>query len=52
MRVTKAIKSIPGVREATVDLQKAEAVVLYDEAAAVPDKLKTAVNDAGYTVVS
>lgn len=52
MRVTKALKAIPGVRDAQVDLQKAEAVVSYDEASVGLKKLSIAVTEAGYTVVS
>ena len=50
-RVTKALKAIPGVQEAKVDLQKAEAVVSYDEARVDQGALSTAVADAGYMVV-
>ena len=30
MRVAKALKSLPGVQDAQVDLQKAQAVITYD----------------------
>jgi len=52
MRVAKALKSVPGVQDAQVDLQKSEAVVTYDEAKVALDKLSFAVVEAGYKVVS
>jgi copper chaperone len=52
MRVAKALKAVPGVQDAQVDLQKAEAIVTYDEGKAGADKFSTAVVDAGYKVVS
>jgi copper chaperone len=51
MRVAKALKGVPGVQDAQVDLQKGEAVVTYDEAAVAPEKLSLAVTEAGYKVV-
>ncbi len=51
MRVTKALKAVPGVQDAQVDLQKAEAVVTYDEAKVNRDKMGTAVVEAGYKVL-
>ncbi len=51
MRVTKALKAVPGVRDTKVDLQKAEAAVTFDESKVAPDKLTAAVVDAGYKVV-
>lgn len=48
MRVAKALKAVAGVQDAQVDLQKAEAVVTYDEAKVSPDKLSSAVAEAGY----
>ncbi len=51
MRVAKALKAVPGVQDANVDLQKAEAVVTYDEAKVATDVLSTAVVEAGYKVV-
>jgi len=50
MRVAKAIKSIPGVQDAQVDLQKAQAVITYDDAKVSPEKFSAAVLDAGYKV--
>ncbi len=52
MRVAKALKGVPGVKDAHVDMQKAEAVVTYDESKAGTDKFSTAVAEAGYKVVS
>ncbi len=51
MRVTKALKAVPGVQDARVDLQKTEAVVTYDESKVGQDKLSGAVVEAGYKVV-
>jgi copper chaperone len=52
MRVAKALKAVPGVHDAQVDLQKAEAIVTYDETKVGSDKFSTAVVDAGYKVIS
>jgi copper ion binding protein len=52
MRVAKALKAVPGVQDAQVDLQKGEAVVTYDDANVTPEKLSFAVVEAGYKVVS
>ena len=51
MRVAKALKAVPGVEDAQVDLQKGEAAVTYDEAKVTPDKLSSVIVDAGYKVV-
>jgi len=51
MRVAKALKAVPGVQDAQVDLKKSEAVVTYDEAKVTADKFPSAVVDAGYKVV-
>ncbi len=48
MRVAKALKAVPGVQDAQVDLQKAEAVVTYDDTKVAKEKLSSAVVDAGY----
>jgi len=50
MRVAKALKAIPGVMDAKVDLQKGEAVVTYDDAKVSPEKLSFAIVEAGYQV--
>jgi copper chaperone CopZ len=52
MRVAKALKAVPGVQDALVDLQKAEALVTYEESKVGPEKLSIAVVEAGYKVVS
>lgn len=51
MRVQKALKAVPGVQDAQVDLQKAEAAVTFDESKVDTSKLATAVVDAGYKIV-
>jgi copper chaperone len=51
MRVAKALKGIPGVQDAQVDLQKAEATVTYDDAKVAREKLSSAVVEAGYKTV-
>lgn len=48
MRVVKALKALPGVQDAQVDLQKAEAVVTFDDAKVAREKLASTVTDAGY----
>ncbi len=51
MRVAKALKAVPGVQDAQVDLGKAEAIVTYDEAKASRNTMGTAVVEAGYKVL-
>ena len=51
MRVTKALKAVPGVQEAKVDLQKGEAAVTFDEATVSRDRLSAAIVEAGYKVL-
>lgn len=51
MRVAKALKTVPGVQDAQVDLQKAEAIVTYDETKTGAEKLSEAVQEAGYKTV-
>ena len=48
--VTHALKTIPGVGDVTVSLSAGEATVQYDEQLTSPDRLKSAVKDAGYGV--
>lgn len=48
MRVQKALKAMPGVQDARIDLQKAEAVVTYDDAKVTREALAAAVTEAGY----
>jgi copper ion binding protein len=52
MRVAKALKALPGVKDAQVEWQKAEAAVSYDETRVDIAKLSAAIADAGYQVVS
>jgi copper chaperone len=52
MRVAKALKAVPGVQDAQVDLQKAEAVVTFAGPEVASEKLSSAVVEAGYKVVS
>ncbi len=51
MRVAKALKAVPGVQDAQVDLQKGEASVTFDEAKATQENMSKAVVEAGYKVV-
>lgn len=46
--VTRVLKAAPGVREAQVTLQPAQARVEYDAALTSPAQLRAAVEDAGY----
>jgi copper chaperone CopZ len=48
--VMRALKAVPGVGETTVSLEKGEVTVQYDEKLATLHQLKTAVQDAGYSV--
>ena len=50
MRVSKALKAVPGVHDAKVDLQRAEASVTFDESKVALEKLSTAIVEAGYKV--
>ena len=50
MRIAKALKAMPGVRDARVDLKKAEAVLSYEETAVSLEKIADAVKDAGYDI--
>jgi len=49
MAVTHALKGVPGVQDAKVDLQGGRAVVEYDAAQATTHDLVGAVLDEGYT---
>lgn len=51
MRVAKALKAVPGVQDAQVDLQKAEAIITYDEAKVARETLVSTVVEAGYKTV-
>ena len=46
--VTRVLKAAPGVAEARVTLEPAQAKVLYDAALTSPAQLKAAVEEAGY----
>ena len=49
-KVTAALHAIPGVGDVHVSLSAGEATVQYDERAASPDPLKSAVKGAGFGV--
>ncbi len=51
-RVTKALKKVPGVLDADVNLATEQATVSYDPAQTAPGTLRAAVENAGYGVVS
>lgn len=46
--VTRVLKAAPGVTDARVTLEPAQATVQYDAALTSPAQLKQAVADAGY----
>jgi copper chaperone len=46
--VTRVLKETPGVKDARVTLEPAQAQVEYDAALTNPAQLKAAVEDAGY----
>ena len=46
--VKKALKSVPGVQEAEISLERREAVVRYGEGKVSPAQLVTAINQLGY----
>ena len=48
--VTKALRAVPGVKDVSVSLQAGEARVDFDESATSPDRLRTAVERAGFDV--
>ena len=48
--VMRALKAIPGVDGVQVSLSAGEATVRYNEQLTSPDRLKSAVEDAGYGV--
>src|SRR5215468_12613184 len=51
-RVQKALKKVPGVLDATVNLATEQAQVSYDPALAAPALLQAAVENAGYGVLT
>ncbi|NJM08086.1 heavy-metal-associated domain-containing protein [Candidatus Gracilibacteria bacterium] len=52
MRVEKALKKVPGVQDASVNLATEQASVRFDAAQATPGQIEAAVAKAGYGVVS
>ncbi|MBI5140624.1 MAG: heavy-metal-associated domain-containing protein [Nitrospirae bacterium] len=51
MRVTKALKAVEGVSEATVDLASGNITVDYDGGGITRSSLEDAIRKAGYQVV-
>lgn len=49
-KVEHALKTVPGVNNVKVSLSAGEAAVQYDERLTSPDRLKSAVEGAGYDV--
>ncbi|MCM1306370.1 MAG: heavy metal translocating P-type ATPase [Bacteroides sp.] len=49
--VQKALEKVDGVKSASVNLLKNNAVIEYDEQVCSPQKLESAVNDAGYKLI-
>ncbi|NMG74860.1 heavy-metal-associated domain-containing protein [Aromatoleum diolicum] len=47
--VTTVLKGLPGVEDAQVSLEGAQAVVRYDPTQVSVDAMRTAVEDAGFT---
>ena len=47
-RVEKALRSVPGVSEASVNFSTEQAIVTYDEALAGLEALQRTIVDAGY----
>ena len=48
--VTKALRAVDGVKDVAVSLQAGEARIEFDENATAPDRLRAAVERAGYDV--
>jgi copper chaperone CopZ len=46
--VKKALKSVPGVQEAEISLERREVVVRYGEGKVLPEQLVSAINQLGY----
>jgi copper chaperone len=51
LRVKKAIEEVEGVRKADVNLQTKQVTIDYEEGKANPEKVKTAIREAGYEPV-
>jgi copper chaperone len=50
--VTRVLKAVPGVEEATVTLQPGVAQVTFDPARTQPTALRAAIEGAGFDVVA
>lgn len=50
--VTNALKELSGVNTVSVDLAAGRVTISYDETAVGLDKMKEAIEEAGYDVVS
>ena len=50
--VTRVLKAVPGVADATVTLQPGAATVTFDDARTSRSALATAIVDAGYDVAA
>lgn len=48
--VTMALRAVPGVAKVEVSLEEKRAKILFDESAASIEKLRQAVENAGYQV--
>ena len=51
-RVEKALKKVPGVQAASVNLSSEQAAVSYDPSQVAPARLREAVERAGYGVIT
>lgn len=51
MAVEKALRSLPGVSRAEVDLEAKTATVVYDAEAVTIEAMREAVDKAGYKVI-
>ena len=51
-RVAKALKKVPGVQDASVNLATEQAAVSYDPSQVAPAQLQAAVENAGYGIVT
>lgn len=49
-KVAHALKALTGVHDVVVSLSDSKAAVRYDEQLTSPDRMKSAVKDAGYGV--
>ncbi|MBI4828641.1 MAG: heavy-metal-associated domain-containing protein [Nitrospinae bacterium] len=50
--ISQALMKVEGVQNARVSIENQNAIVDYDETRATPDKMKSAIEMAGYTVKS